>query len=138
MKERKGLLKWIKKNKKKLVAVGIGVGTLILVILGIKNKDAIKTLWDSLKGATEHPSTKATETVTKVVSAISPEPVQEAIPSVISTSESIPFEVSRHVRTLPEGWHASPEKVAEALKKNIILGEGQTWVDNYVKGGTAA
>lgn len=136
MKERKDLIKWIKKNKKKIAVVGIG--TLILVILGIKNKDAIKALWDSLKEATEHPSTKTSEAVTQVISEVSPEPVQEAISVVTSTSESIPFEVSRHVRTLPRGWRASPEKVAAALENNIALMEGQTWVDSYVKGGTAA
>lgn len=138
MKERNRLIKWIKKNRKKLIAAGIGVGTLVLLILGIRNKDAIKTLWDSLRGTSGHSSTEATEAVVKVVSEISQKSIQESISTAASTSKSIPFEVSRHVRTLPEGWHASPEKVAKALENHIILKEGQTWVNSYVKGDTAA
>lgn len=32
------------------------------------------------------------------------------------------------IRNLPDGWSASPEKVAEALALGIELLEGQTWV----------
>ena len=138
MEERRNLIKWVKKNKKKLVAVGIGIGTLILIILGIKNKDAIKTLWNSLRTVTEKPSTNATEAITKVISESPPKSVQEAVSAITTASESIPFEVSKHIRKLPKGRHASPEKVDSALRNNIILMDGYTWVDSYMKGGTAA
>ena len=138
MEDRKSLIRWIKKHKKMLIAAGISIGVLILVVLGIKNKAALKALWDSLKGATNHPTAKAAEKVAKVVSEIPPEPIQEAVSAIASNSETLPFEVSRHIRNLPVGWHASPEKVAEALKNNIILMDGQTWVDSYMKGVVAA
>ncbi len=51
---------------------------------------------------------------------------------------SIPFEVRRHIRTLPEGWKASPGKIVSAFEYNIILTERQTWVDSYTKGGNVA
>lgn len=138
MKERKGLIRWIKEHKKELVIAGISIGTLILIILGIKNRATIKALWDSLRIVVKHPTAKVTETVTKVTIEIPQEPIKKVVTAVVSNSNTIPFEVSRHIRNLPDGWHASPEKVAEALKNHIILMDGQTWVDSYMKGGVAA
>lgn len=138
MKERKSLIRWIKEHKKELIIAGISIGTLILIILGIKNRAAIKALWESLRKVVKHPTAKVTETVTKVTVEIPQEPIKEVITAVASNSDTIPFEVSRHIRNLPDGWHASPEKVADALKNNIILMDGQTWVDSYMKGGVAA
>ena len=138
MEDRKSLIRWIKGHKKQLIIAGISIGTLILIILGIKNRAAIKAVWDSLKGVVKHPTAKAAEEVAKVVTDIPPAPASENVTAVVSNSETLPFEVSRHIRNLPDGWHASPEKVAEALKNSIILMDGQTWVDSYVKGGVAA
>ena len=131
MEDRKSLIRWIKDHKKQMIIAGISIGTLILIILGIKNRAA-------LKGVVKHPTAKAAEEVAKVVTDIPPAPASEIVTAVVSNSETLPFEVSRHIRNLPDGWHASPEKVAEALKNNIILMDGQTWVDSYVKGGVAA
>ena len=138
MEDRKGLIRWIKEHKKALIAAGIGIGALILLILGIKNQATIKALWDSLRGVVKTPTTKAVETVTQVVKEIPPEPIPDVVTAIASNSETLPFEVSRHIRNLPSGWHASPEKIAEALKNNIILMDGQTWVDSYMKGVAAA
>ena len=138
MEDRKGLIRWIKKHRKMLIAAGISIGVLILVVLGIKNKAALNALWDSLKGITNHQAPKAAAKVTKAVSEVVSEPVREVASAVPSNSETLPFEVSRHIRNLPVGWHASPEKVAEALKNNIILMDGQTWVESYMKGVVAA
>lgn len=136
--ERKSLISWIKEHKKELIFAGISIGTLILIILGIKNKAEIKALWDALRKVVKQPTAKVTETVTKVAVEIPQDPIKEVVTAVASNSDTIPFEVSRHIRNLPDGWHASPEKVAEALKNNIILMDGQTWVDSYMKGGVAA
>ena len=138
MEDRKSLIQWIKEHKKQLIIAGISIGTLTLIILGIKNRAAIKTVWDSLRGVVKQPTAKAAEEVTKVVTEIPPATASELATAVASNSETLPFEVSRHIRNLPDGWHASPEKIAEALKNNIILMDGQTWVDSYMKGGVAA
>lgn len=138
MEERKKLIQWIKQHRKELVIVGLSIGALILIILGIKNRETIKSLWDSLMKAVKQTNVKTTETITSVTVEITPEPVKTGLTAVVSNSNSIPFEVSRHIRNLPDGWHASPEKIAEALKNNIILMDGQTWVDGYIKGGIAA
>ena len=138
MEDRKSLIQWIKEHKKQLIIAGISIGTLILIILGIKNRAAIKAVWDSLRGVVKHPTAKAAEEVTKVVTEIPPATASEYVTAVASNSGTLPFEVSRHIRNLPNGWHASPGKIAEALKNNIILMDGQTWVDSYMKGGVAA
>lgn len=39
--------------------------------------------------------------------------------------------VGRHLRKLPDGWHASPEKKAEAAMLGIFLPDGFTIVDAY-------
>ena len=138
MEDRKSLIQWIKDHKKQLIIAGISIGTLIMIILGIKNRAAIRAVWDSLKEVVKHPTAKPAEEVEKVVTEISPAPAAEIVTAVKSNSEMVPFEVSRHIRNLPNGWHASPEKVAEAQKNNINISEGQTWVKNHMWGGAAA
>lgn len=139
MKERKGLIRWINEHKKELIIAGISIGTLVLIILSIKNRDAIKTVWTSLRDVVKQPTTNVAETVTTVtVDNIPQVPLKGVAEAIASNSETLSFEVRRHIRNLPDGWHASPEKIAEALKNSIILMDGQTWVDSYTKGGVAA
>ena len=47
-KDKKGLVAWIKAYKKQLMLVGISIPTIIAVVLGLKNKDNIKILWENL------------------------------------------------------------------------------------------
>lgn len=138
MDERKGFICWIKGHRKELTIAGISIGTLILIVFGIKNREIVKVVWDSLRKAVKQSTAKAAETAAKVTVEIPQEPIQEVITAVASNSETLSFEVSRHIRNLPEGWHASPEKIAKALKNNIILMDGQTWVESYMKGDIAA
>ena len=133
MEDRKSLIQWIKEQKKQLIIAGISIGTLILIILGIKNRAAIKAVWGSLKGAVKQPSAELSKEDIKVVTEIPLVPASEIVTAEASNSETLPFEVSRHIRNLPDGWHASSEKIAEALRNNIILMDGQTWVDSYTK-----
>ena len=44
----KGVLAWLKAHKTQLILVGISIPTIIAVVLGLKNRDAIKVLWDQL------------------------------------------------------------------------------------------
>ena len=138
MEERKGLIQWIKGHKKQLIIAGVSIGSLILIIFGVKNQEEIKTLWDSLKRLVDHPEKEKAGIAVKV-SADTPSELLPAIDITVTFDlEPIPFEVRRHIRNLPEGHHASPEKIAEAKKNNIILMENQTWVNSYMKGGAAA
>jgi len=47
--EKTGFIEWVKEHKVQLLLAGISVTTLFLTILGLKNKDAINELWNSLK-----------------------------------------------------------------------------------------
>ena len=47
--EKRRLIAWIKENRMQLLLLGVSVSALIMTVLGIKNKDAINALWDSLK-----------------------------------------------------------------------------------------
>ena len=42
------LVSWIKAHKAQLILVGISVPTIIATALGLKNKDAIKSMWQTL------------------------------------------------------------------------------------------
>jgi hypothetical protein len=47
-KDKNGIVTWIKAHKKQLLLIGISISTLIAIVLGLKNKDAIKELFDNL------------------------------------------------------------------------------------------
>lgn len=51
--DKKGIMNWIKAHKKQLVIIGISIPTLIAIVLGLKNKDAMKELLDNLKDEVE-------------------------------------------------------------------------------------
>ncbi|MBR5372776.1 MAG: hypothetical protein IK130_11250 [Oscillospiraceae bacterium] len=134
MKEQNQMIQWIKAHKKQLILAGIGIAALIALVLGIKNKDTLKALWASLKGVVE----PATETVSDAVATTVAEIPTETPALLLSNDPRVAQEVRRHIRNLHEGWHASPEKLAAAREMGILLQEGQTWVDNYMKGVCAA
>lgn len=134
MKEQNQIIQWIKAHKKQLILAGIGIAAVIALVLGIKNKDMLKALWASLKGAVEPTAERISDAVTTTVTEIP----TETPALLLSNDPCVPQEVRRHIRNLHEGWHASPEKLAAAREMGIILQEGQTWVDNYMKRVCAA
>lgn len=52
----------------------------------------------------------------------------------IVTTGKISYDVSGHLRNLPEGCKASEEKIATALEHGYKLLSRQTWVKPYKKG----
>lgn len=134
MKEQSQIIQWIKAHKKQLILAGIGIAAMIALVLGIKNKDTLKALWASLKGAVEPTAERISDAVTTTVTEIP----TETPALLLSNDPRVAQEVRRHIRNLHEGWHASPEKLAAAREMGILLQEGQTWVDNYMKGVCAA
>jgi len=137
MEEQEGLMRWLKEHKNQLIIAGVSVGTLILIILGIKNKEKIMAVWDSLKGALNF-GIKSTEEIEKINKDTPLVPTGGKDFALATSVVPEPFEVKSHVRNLPEGWKASTEKISEARKNNIILTDQQTWVNGYTKRNGAA
>ena len=122
---------WWKNNCKKVVAGLVVIGGTILVI---KNWDEIVVVAEKLAAtfkleAKTPPSTVAFNVVEKTDVA----PIIEMAKEVMRKTPEATFDVNTHVRTLPEGWHASPEKLAEAAELQIVLLPNQTLVDAYTK-----
>lgn len=138
MQEKKKVIQWIKEHKKELILAGISFGTLFLVILGIQNREKLKTVWDSLKETIQPLSMQFKDAAITSSMEVSTEQLSKYVGMVDSDLKCIPFRVCGHIRNLPDGCHASPQKIESALKYNIVLLDGQTWVDSYIKGGIAA
>lgn len=130
---RRKIIRWIKAHKKELALIGIGAGAAILIILGIRNMEMLKAYWTMLvrtltkTGVPAEPVIKTTGDTVKVA--------REALKTAEKVGEVVPFKVKGHIRTLPRGYHASPEKIASAP---FALMDGQTWVIDYVKGASVA
>ena len=132
MKEKQSdFIAWIKAHKKQLVFSGVSVVTIIGVIIGLKNKDAIVSLWKSLEKRIMN------------VPDYSPEPLNVDQATTLTSEDIIPvrpysrptkaFKVSAHIRNLSSGRRHSEEKEMEAAALGIKLLPNQTFVDGYVK-----
>lgn len=51
--DKKSIMNWIKAHKKQLILIGISIPTLIAIVLGLKNKDAMMELLNNLKDEVE-------------------------------------------------------------------------------------
>lgn len=142
--QKKGIIEWAKAHKKQLTIAGTSTLAVIGIILGLKNKDAIIELWASLQKSISKapaelpkPSSPVPKTLkAKITMAELMAETKEVTRSY--TPSTIPFNVKDHLRNLPEGWHASPEKIAEAELLGIELLLNQTLVNSYMKGVIAA
>lgn len=132
MEEKKtGFIAWIKTHKKQLFLAGISVTAIIGVIIGLKNKEAIMILWDSLENSITKVPAKLPEPLN--VTTMTPPVLEEVIPVRPYTSPQEAFDVSQHIRNLSGGRHHSAEKAAEAAVMGISLLPNQTLVDTYTK-----
>lgn len=128
--EKTDFVAWLKAHKKQLIIAGISATAVIAIVLGVKNKDALKELLIMLESKCKKASVPQ-KTSAEVVEIIAPA-------AEVTTRQYIPcntcFDVNSHIRLLPEGKHHSAEKAAEAIASGIELLPNQTIVDGYVKG----
>ena len=47
--KKQDIVKWIKEHKKQLILAGISIPTLVMIVLGLKNKESIMKLWADLR-----------------------------------------------------------------------------------------
>lgn len=114
-----------------MLLAGISVTAIVGVILGLKNKEAITELWESLEKSLTKVPEKMPEPL--IVAQVTPLALEEVIPVRAYTSPREAFDVSQHIRNLSGGRHHSAEKAAEAAALRISLLPNQTLVDTYTK-----
>lgn len=131
MNEKHKFVNWVKEHKKQLLIAGISVTAVIGIIIGLKNKEAIKELWENLENSLSKTTEKLPESITIVKT--DPQVIEEVIPVRLYTSPQETFDVSQHIRNLSGGRHHSIEKAAEAAALGIDLLPHQTLVDTYTK-----
>lgn len=130
--ERKEFVAWLEAHKMQLIMGGVSVVAITMLVLGIKNKKALKDFLFVLEK-------KCAKSKIPQMSYSDIEEIYESVPAIEKatrwyTSCGKCFEVNSHIRLLPEGRHHSVEKAAEALAAGIELLPNQTIVDGYVKG----
>ena len=64
MSENNKFVSWVKAHKTESIIAGVSVTAIIGIILGLKNKDAIKELWDALENSLSKTPDKIYEPVT--------------------------------------------------------------------------
>lgn len=132
MEEKKNeIISWVKAHKKQLLLAGVSITSVIVIIIGLKNKDAIMDLWDYLKRSliSEPGEQIIPLSSVEVTSSVA----EEAVPIHSYTSPQKAFDVNQHIRNLSGGRHHSLEKAAEAAALGIVLLPHQTIVDTYTK-----
>lgn len=140
--QKNGFIEWIKTHKKELLIAGVSITAIIAAVLVYQNRESIAALWDTMKKTSV--SELPVVTTASKVNLVTPTAVN-TVEAVIEPTEKIvrslpqgPFEVTDHIRNLPEGWCASAGKIATAAEHGYELLPGQTWVERYVKNEIAA
>lgn len=129
---------WWKRNKKKILTIGsiVVIGGIGIVVF--KNKDVIAAFLKARRsmpvGENMLPDKQMIET--KTISAsfevLSQKPMEKQLP----LNGGMPFNVSSHIRNLPNGYCPSVEKLEEAKAMGITLGPHQTLIPCYQKNNT--
>lgn len=130
-KKKAGLIAWVRAHKKQLLLAGISVTAIIGVIIGLKNRETIMDLWDSLEKSVTRVTEKKPSSVN--VAQMDSSMIEGVITNRSYTSPQEAFAVVSHIRNLSGDRHHSAEKAAEAASLGIILLPNQTLVDGYTK-----
>ena len=122
--QKQGYKGWWETNKKTVLIIGG-----LILITG--SSYVICKKWDTIRGMfiNFEPET-AMMSNQKVTIGIRSQNT-ETLTKIINEGEA--FDVIRHIRNLPKGWKASPEKIEEAVNLGINLLENQTIVNPYIK-----
>lgn len=138
MQEKKNtFLEWVNIHKKELIIAGISITTIVAIVLGLKNRAAIESYWQSLLQLLEKDNHTNNLIAQPHVIKHSNVPSYSINNNIIPFSKS-PHHVSEHIRTLPNGHNASISKLEFAKNNGIQLLPGQTIVNSYTTGGGVA
>lgn len=132
--QKKTVIQWVKEHKKQLIAAGISITAIIVAIICLRNKDAIASALKALKEVVSKSQLTKSKVSTSAIETITHDVISKSDANVIiNNSPELLIEVEKHLRKLPTGWKASPEKIAKAAEMWFELPPGCTWVDSYIK-----
>jgi len=106
--------KYVKQHKEEIIMAGVTITAVVGAVFLVKN---IETL-DKAVRLSSTPTVKP-KTVPMKVATITDEPILKTI------------DVREHLRTLPNGYHASAHKIKEAAENGIVLATNQTLVSSH-------
>ena len=129
--KRKGI-EWIKEHKTELFVAGISIGTIIVLILKMKNcevvEEKVRELDKMVKNIQRVPQGGGKTNKTEKI----------GMSGIKEYALRAPHEVRMHPRNLPTGYKPSSTKLEAATKYGVELLPGQTFVEAYHTGGNAA
>lgn len=123
--EKKTVVERVKEHKNEIIIAGVGITVVVGFILARKNWDAICELAMG--------STKARPQNKLPINTKSTMPKATILPTASEPQTTTISEVNSFVRNLPEGHHASAEKVATATANGFELIDNQTWVKPFTR-----
>jgi len=107
---------WIEEHKSELVFVGVGIGTVLATIIGVKVVSSQKNMDIVNEVSKKQETLEALDNLTDKSKMIIPR---------------VAHKVRMHLRKLPVGQKPSPEKVELAKKNGYTLLPGHTFVEEY-------
>ena len=121
MNEKNSVYSWVKEHKKHIM---VGLGITAVVITGV----LIGENWDALHEVTVeiHKAQSNNNLSLKKMKVTEVVPVQYQVIDEVRTST-----VNSFVRNLPDGQHASHQKIATAAEHGFELIDNQTWVESF-------
>lgn len=126
---------WVKAHKKQLLIAGVSITAIAAILLGIKKREALTSLWNELNAKIDKAPTLGMEEPVVMIS----DSITESVNSTRGyTLPNTPVNVEWHLRNLSGGRQHSAAKAAEAVQLGIELLPNQTIVDSYTKYADAA
>ena len=114
MTEENRFKKYVKQHKEEIIMAGVTITAVIGAVFLVKN---IETLNKSVRPSSIPMANP--KTAPMKVATITDEPMLKTI------------DVREHLRTLPNGYHASAHKIKEAAENGIALATNQTLVSSH-------
>ena len=121
---KKSFFEKVKEQKTEIIIGSFTIVSVIGAVLIVNNWDLIKgqTIANIFKNGTKING----DTISHVA-----ETIENTVISIHANEKVV--DVSKHIRNLPVGYKASPEKLLTAIENGIELKVNQTWVDSYSK-----
>lgn len=126
-------MNWWRRNRKRVLIIGGAAAALGIGFVAFYKKDTLLELITREKVIAKDIPRLEGSAVVDTSSDLLTVAKTEAVVVRTPINNGIPFPVKGYIREIPEGWHASAEKLAQAGKLGIELREHQTLVNPFMK-----